>query len=595
MADNRAERPPDGAAETASPTGRSETQPDASPTAFLGQPPQTAIDWGLSVSEGDALDLFPSEHDIAGKPSAQTDGDPPSLEECPAGAGERPSSVARRVPLTEEAGLDDRGRPLRQANLMLKRLGEEMIGLNTELVSLGVLAQQLTSDYKEIHRIACEAQDHSVAGANTSDRLQQRRPSLAVQEDLGRQIDERFGGLNLLMHEVTVRTQMLQTQKDTIDCALREGGRVAEVVRSIEEQVAQLGAGEHFTAQKEALLRQVEQVALETTWHLEQKKQLRDEVGQQLARLSREAEALTASARGDTEGRIVEEQVLTTHVPLSASQAPFGAATMDVDRPQRTMLHTRLAAAIVGACVLVFLISFLVTGGRIKRARVGDGRLPTPNTGVELPSQQLNPVPHIDSPSAGSERAPVISATSGVRRDGIGIARSKPSAEREERGGPTTLPRRADAVIDPLPGSAPRENAVPDVSDSVTAPSDNLSGWWVFTNHVEQSSIHSFNDLTLGFRMQLVQTENRVRGHGVKWLENGRPLASRSRTPITVDGMIDGRRLSLTFTERGARRISRGSFEMQLAEDGSLYGRFSSDAARSSGRAQAVRTASQPQ
>jgi hypothetical protein len=94
--------------------------------------------------------------------------------------------------------------------------------------------------------------------------------------------------------------------------------------------------------------------------------------------------------------------------------------------------------------------------------------------------------------------------------------------------------------------------------------------------------------------MQLVQTGNRVRGHGVKWLENGRPLAARSRTRITVDGMMEGRRLALTFTERGARRTSRGSFEMQLAADGSLDGRFSSDAARSSGRAEAVRI-SQPQ
>ncbi len=116
----------------------------------------------------------------------------------------------------------------------------------------------------------------------------------------------------------------------------------------------------------------------------------------------------------------------------------------------------------------------------------------------------------------------------------------------------------------------------------------------MLTNQVERSSMNSFKDLTLGFRMELVQTGNRVRGHGVKWLENGRPLASRSRTPMTVDGMIEGRRLALTFTERGARRISRGRFEMQLADNGWLHGRFSSDAARSSGRAQAVRT-SHPQ
>jgi hypothetical protein len=242
----------------------------------------------------------------------------------------------------------------------------------------------------------------------------------------------------------------------------------------------------------------------------------------------------------------------------------------------------------VGALLLIGVISFFGTGGLMRRARVGDSRLLTPNTSIELPSETLNAVPHIDSPSP--ERPPVASADAGVRPDGSGIARSTPSAERNGRGGPPASRRPANAIPEALPEPAPREDAIPDVSASMAAPTDDLSGWWIFTNQVERSGMHSFNDLTLGFRMQLVQTGNRVRGYGVKWLENGRPLVSRSRIPIIVDGMIDGRRLALTFTERGTRRITRGSFEMQLAEDGSLYGRFSSDAARSGGRAQAVRT-----
>ncbi len=81
-------------------------------------------------------------------------------------------------------------------------------------------------------------------------------------------------------------------------------------------------------------------------------------------------------------------------------------------------------------------------------------------------------------------------------------------------------------------------------------------------------------------------------GHGVKWTENGRRLASRARTPIIVEGTIEDGRLALTFTEHGIRRISHGTFELQQLNDGSLRGRFSTNAAQSSGRVQAIRLAS---
>ena len=582
MADDRAEGIPDGPDETAPPTGRSETPLNASPSALLGEAPQV-IEWSLSASEREALELFPSEHDGPGEklPPAQT-GAPPSLEEWTERPEECASPPPHSTPLVEEAYPDNLRPQLRQANCMLKELGEETIGLKTELDLLRVFAAQLSSDYQAIQRIADEAQE---------------RPALALLEDLERHIDGRIDVLNTLMHQVAVRTQMLQTHKDTIDCALRESGRVAEMVRCMAEQVAMLGEGEPLATQKEAVLQQIEQVALETTWHVEQKKQFRDEVGLQLARLSREAQTLTASTRADIEARETEKKTFTANLPLSTAHAPFGAVTMaGGDQPPRTMSHLRFAAGLVGVWLLIGVISFLVTSDLIRRAPLlGDDALPAPNAPVGLPSQQLDSVPYTDSPSRGSERAPFISTAQAVGRDGVGIARPTPSAERDQRGVPPMPGRSAGAAArEALPGPASRENASADVGASLPAARDGLSGWWMLTDHVERSSRHSFNDLTLGFRMQLVQTGNRVRGHGVKWLENGRPLAARSRTRITVDGMREGRRLALTFTERGARRTSQGSFEMQLAEDGSLDGRFSSDAAHSSGRAEAVRI-SQPQ
>lgn len=139
------------------------------------------------------------------------------------------------------------------------------------------------------------------------------------------------------------------------------------------------------------------------------------------------------------------------------------------------------------------------------------------------------------------------------------------------------------------PSRAPDHTLPVEQQRIVPSATENLSGWWVVTNRIEQSDLDSFKDLTLDFRLQLDQSGTRVRGQGVKWKENGRTIGTRARRPISVDGTLEEGRLALTFTEQGVRRTSHGSFEMQLAEDGSLRGRFASDAAQSSGSARAVR------
>ena len=63
----------------------------------------------------------------------------------------------------------------------------------------------------------------------------------------------------------------------------------------------------------------------------------------------------------------------------------------------------------------------------------------------------------------------------------------------------------------------------------------------------------------------------------------------RAQTPISVAGTIDGDRLTLTFTERGTRRPTQGKFVLLLDESGAMRGRFSSNAARSSGTVEARR------
>jgi hypothetical protein len=114
-------------------------------------------------------------------------------------------------------------------------------------------------------------------------------------------------------------------------------------------------------------------------------------------------------------------------------------------------------------------------------------------------------------------------------------------------------------------------------------------------NQIEASTHAPFKDLTLGYRLHLVQKEGRVSGTGHKWMENGRTIAVSGRTPISVEGTYTNGRLELTFIEKGRARTSGGTLSLQAAGDRLLQGSFSSEAAQSSGRSQARRLAAAPE
>lgn len=186
--------------------------------------------------------------------------------------------------------------------------------------------------------------------------------------------------------------------------------------------------------------------------------------------------------------------------------------------------------------------------------------------------QWWNMDPPVDSQPTYSRLPPSAAPTASVRttpRETPGEALAKAARATPAKGAGTT---RAKAT-------------------SGRVPAGDVAGWWMVTNRIDQSRVASFNDLTLGFQLKLDQNGNQVRGQGIKSYENGRPVGARARTPITVDGTLVGDRLELTFTEHGTRRTSHGSFQMQLADDGSLRGRFLSDAGRSRGRSEATRIA----
>ncbi len=179
-----------------------------------------------------------------------------------------------------------------------------------------------------------------------------------------------------------------------------------------------------------------------------------------------------------------------------------------------------------------------------------------------------------------------------VERNNPVASEPLPSPERDESATSRDTPSNFDT---PVPRSEPVE-AMPSAEkparqDSIATSGllPNVAGSWMLSTQVESGSDASFTDLQLAFELQLQQQGDRVTGVGRNVAENGSAIGSGAQTPITIDGTIAGKRLTLNFVERSTARTTHGKFVLLLQEDGTMRGRFSSTAAQSPGLVEARR------
>jgi transcriptional regulator with XRE-family HTH domain len=147
------------------------------------------------------------------------------------------------------------------------------------------------------------------------------------------------------------------------------------------------------------------------------------------------------------------------------------------------------------------------------------------------------------------------------------------------------VPATPAAAVSPVPPAPARPAALVPPAP----PALDLSGVWTLDTRIESSTYRDFEGLQLGYRLELQQDGSRLTGTGVKLVENGRKLGNAAQTPIAIQGVVDGERLTLTFTERGLARTSGGKMILDVNDDGVLRGRFSSSAAQSAGIVEARR------
>lgn len=243
--------------------------------------------------------------------------------------------------------------------------------------------------------------------------------------------------------------------------------------------------------------------------------------------------------------------------PIPYAEVSYAEAVRPERGPGRFVLPLLLLLAVAGLGAYFYLAH---GGFDLDRTRGTDT--------VASSSQPAHPVVPV-TPQPTTRETEVATGTSGPT----------------ERAIPATAPK---SVPHSRP-DAPRSIAPAAAAAPATAPA-NVSGSWTLATHVESSSYERFEGLKLGYDIQLEQAGNRVTGTGRKVTENGDGIGSRAQTPISVAGTISGDRLTLTFNERGARRPTEGKFVLLLDDSGTMRGRFSSNAAQSSGTVEAHRT-----
>lgn len=166
----------------------------------------------------------------------------------------------------------------------------------------------------------------------------------------------------------------------------------------------------------------------------------------------------------------------------------------------------------------------------------------------------------------------------GIKNDVPLLAALRPSAAAE-----TAPAAPAPTVLAAGPALQP--------GPAAETPRFDLSGEWKVVNVTESTSYNPYRGLRLGYRLFVQQEGRRFTAEGEKYWENDEEVPHRRRTPIYLEGSVQGDTIRASFREKGTRRTTSGRFVWKVINGGRITGSFTSTAADSSGISSGTRLA----
>lgn len=112
----------------------------------------------------------------------------------------------------------------------------------------------------------------------------------------------------------------------------------------------------------------------------------------------------------------------------------------------------------------------------------------------------------------------------------------------------------------------------------------NISGGWKIKFNVEKSSYSPYIGETHVQKVFFIQNDCSITGDGEKTEYNNRALPSHQHRKLEYEGNVDGSTLIAKYVLHGERRISTGSINAHISDDGkTLAGTFTGTAGNSEG------------
>jgi eukaryotic-like serine/threonine-protein kinase len=293
---------------------------------------------------------------------------------------------------------------------------------------------------------------------------------------------------------------------------------------------------------------------------------------------------------------VIVDEDRTTRVPdptPAAAAALRGAEATTNPRTRGRRRQDRLRTPVVAAAILaaVAVVGAALASMAHRPATPPPASAP-PSTAPRAarnapvsarPAPTAVPKPSAPSHSSAPPDAPTQSAASASYRDPLALP--IPSATPARRP-PAREPELAKPIAPVERVRQPPPEPAAEAPPASDAPKADFSGRWDLRQEPDATSDQP---MTLGYRVNLLQDGNRVHGRGFKTIENGVTLLPSERTPIDIEGRIEGNELVLNFTDISRDVTSRGTIRYRLGPGGALRGRFSRDDAAGSGSSSAHR------
>jgi len=213
-----------------------------------------------------------------------------------------------------------------------------------------VVWEDLRLQLRETERAVSQSVADGAVLKGVLEEIGQRLGPLAALQDLSRHTDERFEALHSLAEEVTVKGQTLNDQKEMIERAIDDAGRVAGLVDALDQRLVKLRDGDHLLEVTEARFGRLEEVAAETTAQFQRRDRLRDELGLEVVRLEMEVQILTDSGRRlEDLGRHTDEQFKALNTLAEEVTARGHALNGQKELIERAAVEAGRVAGLVGA------------------------------------------------------------------------------------------------------------------------------------------------------------------------------------------------------------------------------------------------------